>query len=375
MTTHTTYQMSSTAPKSTAAKHMDAYLDVARRYLPEALISAADFRDIRQLAAQLPIAPLTIFESHLGPGKEGLDFLICTPPNWVQQPEVHALAAKSPAWQSIRALCDQWLDAPAHSLFRQAMDSIWLEFDTSQQTESHIEPGILFASMELSANQVQDQTQAQTIWATLAALSPTKANDPEFIFHMEKIMKSLPPNGRIYAIGDMAGRKSEYTRIAIARISNTAVIPFLQNIHWPGDISQVAHVLEQIKPLRDQVSLDLDVGSTIGGTLGIELVNRHRFDRMWWQQLFAFLVKKELCTPEKSTALRQWPGHSNETNNQTVWPNHLLPTAHLQEPINCFLVRFINHVKLVCKPNIPLQAKAYIALRQACQGSKSKQVQ
>ncbi|MCB8948346.1 MAG: hypothetical protein H6653_10070 [Ardenticatenaceae bacterium] len=375
MTQTTPYQSSPSIVSPPAqARQMDAYLDVAGRYLPEALISAADFRNIRQLAAHLPIAPLTIFESHLGEGKEGLDFLICTPPHWVQQPEVRSLAASSPAWQSITALCDQWLTEPASAPFRQAMDSIWLEFDTSQQTEHQIEPGILFASMELSANQVQDQTQAQTIWATLAALCPNKVNSPEFVFHMEKIMKSLPPNGRIYALGDMAGRQSEYTRIAIAHISNTAVIPFLQNINWPGDFSQVATLLEQIKPFNSEVSLDLDVGSTIGSTLGLELVNRHRFDRMWWQQLFAFLVNKELCTPEKSAALRQWPGHSNETNNPAIWPNQLLPTAHLQKPINCFLVRFINHVKLVCRPNMPLQAKAYIALRQACQGSKSKQV-
>ena len=373
MTQTTPYQSSPSIVSSSAqTQQMDSYLDVARRYLPEALISAADFRDIRQLAAHLPIAPLTIFESHLGEGKEGLDFLICTPPHWVQHPEVRSLAASSPAWQSITTLCDQWLAEPASAPFRQAMDSIWLEFDTSQQTEHQIEPGILFASMEMSANQVQDQTQAQTIWATLAALCPSKVHSPEFVFHMEKIMKSLPPNGRIYAIGDMAGRQSAYTRIAIARISNTAVIPFLQNINWPGDFSQVANVLEQIKPFSNTVSLDLDVGRTIGGTLGLELVNRHRFDRQWWQQLFTFLVQNELCTAEKSSALLQWPGHSNETDNRALWPNNLLPTAHLEVPIRCFLVRFINHVKLVCKPDMPLTAKAYIALRQTCQSSQQK---
>lgn len=373
MTQTTSYQPNpSSFSQPPVARHMDAFLEVARRHLPAPLVSAEDFNAIKKVASQLPLAPLTIFESHLSQDKPGLDFLICTPPSWAQQPEVRTLAATSSAWQSITALCGQWLGEPASAPFRQAMDSIWLEFDTSQQTKNLIVPGILFASMELAANEVQDHAQAQPIWATLAALCPAKVHEPEFVYHIEKILESLPRNGRIYAIGDMAGRVSEYTRIAIARIPIPAVIPFLQNIHWPGNTRQVAAILEQIKPFNDTVSLDLDVGHAIGGTLGLELVNRHRFDRLWWQQLFEFLVQNALCTPEKRAALLQWPGNSNETHNRAIWPNQLLPTAHLAEPVNCFLVRFINHVKLVYKPDLPLTAKAYIALRQTCQSKQQK---
>ncbi len=376
MTQTTTYQPGQhTVSLPYRARQMDAFLDVARRYLPPALISETDFDAIKKLAAQLPLAPLTIFESHLGQTKPGLDFLICTAPNWAEQPEIRSLAAGSPAWQAITALCDRWLSEPNDSPFRQAMDSIWLEFDTSQHPANRLEPGILFASMELSANRIQAQSQPQGIWATLAALGPSKVNEPDFVFHMERIIESLPPNGRIYAIGDMTGRLSEFTRIAIARIPIPAVIPFLQNIQWPGDLSQVGKVLDDIKPFTESVSLDLDIGHTIGGTLGLELVNRHRFDQLWWQRLFDFLVDKELCTPDKRSALLQWPGHSNETGNRAVWPNQLLPTAHLAEPVSCFLVRFINHVKLVVKPEMPLAAKAYIALRQTCTGSQQKSAQ
>ncbi len=368
----TNYKLSpDTVSQPYLARHMDAYLDVAQRYLPSALISAPDLNIIQKLAAQLPLAPLTIFESHLNEGKQGLDFLICTPPDWVNHQEIRTLAANSLAWQSVAGLCNHWLDEPASSPFRQAMDSIWLEFDTSQQTENLIVPGILFASLELSANHTQEQLQARTIWATLAALCPTKVNDPKFIFHMEKIINSLPPNGRIYAIGDMAGRRSQYTRIAIARIPIPAVVPFLQNIHWPGNFRQVANILKQINPFGNSVSLDLDIGHTVGSTLGLELVNGHRFDRLWWNQLFDFLVQKGLCVPEKRAALLQWPGFSDETNNRAVWPNDLSP-ARPDESLHCFLVRFINHVKLVYKPDAPLIAKAYIALRQTCQSSQKK---
>lgn len=349
----------------TETKHMGAFVDVARRYLFPALVEKANISSIAQLAQTLPAAPLVIFENRLAEGQYGLDFLICTSPSWAQQSTIAQLGAGDAAWQAVWQFGQAWSAEPADSPFRTGLDSLWLEFDTAQSAATAV-PGILFASMERSANQSAPAFHAKAVWQTIAALQPSRLQNVAFVQLLEQLMAALPSHGRVYALGDMAGRASSYLRVAISQVGMDEVLPFLAAIHWPGDRQVVAALLDKLRPFVQQVSLDLDLGDHIGPVLGVELLNNNRFDHVWWQKLFAFLVAEELCTPAKQTAFLKWPGNSVETHNTAIWPNQLQPTGHLKQPVDCLLLRFINHVKLVCRPNQPIEAKGYIGLRQVC---------
>lgn len=359
-------------PTTETSRHMGAFVEVARRYLFPALVEKSNFCHIQQLAQTLPATPLLIFESRLAAGQHGLDFLICTSPPWTQQPEITAVAQQNDAWQAIYQLGQAWQAEPPHSLFKQGLDSLWLEFDTAQTEAATAVPGILFASMELSSNQNSAATHAQAVEQTLAKLQPTRLENPRFRQIMQHLTAVLPHNARVYALGDMAGRASPYVRVAISRVLIDDVIPFLQQVGWPGEQELVAHLLEKLRPFGPEISLDLDVGDTVGPVLGLELLNKNRFDHAWWGQLFAFLVAEQLCTPAKQEAFLKWPGNSVETHNPAIWPNQLVDISHLKPPVDCLLLRFINHVKLVCRPNQAIEAKGYIGLRQVCFNRQSK---
>lgn len=341
------------------------FLHVASNYLPKPLITTEALQRIQSLAAKLPPAPLIIFESHIGSPVPDLDFLLCVDPDWVTHPQIQQFTTAHYGWSEIQQYSQKWVNASEKSWFKKGIDSLWLEFDTSKKDQPLTVPGIFFPSLEVCVFNVSYTDHIQAVEEALTQL-PRLGTNPDIRKTLHHCLNVMPTSARVYALGDMNGRSSNILRVAIANIPVQALKKFLLDIAWQGDTNFIDNLISQIAPSAQTISIDLDIGTTIGTKLGLEFTHPNRFNHQWWQTILNNLTDLGLCQTEKRDALLQWQGHSNETQNAQIWPNNLLETTHLQLPILCFMARFINHVKVVYQPGLPLTAKAYIAMRQIC---------
>lgn len=336
-------------------------LDVASQYLSRDLISNNALARLGNLAEQLPSAPLIIFESHLGKPQKDLDFLLCVDPRWINHPQIQLLTDMYKEWSLIDRFFREWEKSSTEDWLKQGVDSFWLEFDTSQRSSLPIIPGIFFPSLEVS---VFNNTYDQHIHAVERSLDQlgTLSHD----LHVRKLLRhcfySMPQSARIYAIGDMSARDSNALRVAIAQVPVTKLGLFLKKINWPGKIENIDKLIEQVNPQVESVSIDLDLGKTIRPKLGLEFTNQKRFDRVWWEKILSRISTMGLCRNEKKEALLSWQGYSNETYNPHFRQNQM-DNSQVASNGQHYLVRFINHLKIVYKANHSLEAKAYLAIR------------
>ena len=75
-----------------------------------------------------------------------------------------------------------------------------------------------------------------------------------------------------------------------------------------------------------------------------------------WGALFDRLEAAGLCCPTKRRALFAWPGYSTARTAPALWPRQD------GRPLPGFHVRSLSHVKLVCRPDRPLEAKGYLLM-------------
>lgn len=343
---------------------MKGPLSAVFRHLSEDLIAPDAAASLGQFACLLPPVPLTIFESRVGNPRAAVDYLVCVEPTWILNPKVTGLISADERWSDICYFGKKWADSPTSDPFRRAVDSVWLEFDTSQSLQQ-VMPGIFFASLEAQIFQSSYADHCQAIQTAFAHL-PYLADNREIQRQLQRCLDCLPAEARIYALGDLNGRSVKQLRVAIAQAPTHKLPRFLSDIGWPGDYQVVDSLIRQVAPDVSAVSIDLDIGDGVLPQIGLEFTNPNRFQRQWWQEMLDRLVEAGFCLPARRNALLEWQGYTNETANPDIWPNDLVQTSHLVPPIYCLIVRFINHLKVVYKPGQPIEAKAYFAAKQVC---------
>jgi hypothetical protein len=115
----------------------------------------------------------------------------------------------------------------------------------------------------------------------------------------------------------------------------------------------------------DLVSLNIDVGETVGRKIGFECYfdgNRQPRREPRWNTFLDSLVRSGLCTADKREALLAYPGYADEDADGVPWPTALRRASQLlgRRSLST-LVRSPHHIKIVYRPGEPLEAKAYLA--------------
>jgi len=112
------------------------------------------------------------------------------------------------------------------------------------------------------------------------------------------------------------------------------------------------------------LALDLDEG--IGPQVGVEFYPGDPPSAApAWEALLAELVRHGWCAPEKAAAILAWPGVTTPCRSGSPpWPDDLIVRS-LAGPAERLgvLQRRLSHVKLVCRPDGPIEAKAYFGWR------------
>ncbi|HYW22397.1 MAG TPA: hypothetical protein VE956_24430 [Nodularia sp. (in: cyanobacteria)] len=173
---------------------------------------------------------------------------------------------------------------------------------------------------------------------------------------------ACPDGAFVSHIGVMLSRNSPALRVNVKRLQPNLLIPYLQQIAWPGETVKVAELMAELFALVDRITVCLDVGNQIYPQIGLECILLNQPDsESRWAIFLDNLVARGLCEPEKREVLLNWPGQINPINCPAPWPDDLIAASVLL-PRERFTVfeRRLSHIKIVSQPQSPLVAKAYL---------------
>jgi hypothetical protein len=153
----------------------------------------------------------------------------------------------------------------------------------------------------------------------------------------------------------MLPRPGRPIRLEIFGLDPAGILDYLGRVA-PRVIPQVQGQVSLFEGIeRTHLSLDL-VGGEVSPRIGIEGSHARQPKREpRWGELFDRLVAAGLCSAEKRAAALSWPGWDSFWTAPQRWPVEAVGTGG-------YCVRYLSHVKVVCRPDRAPEAKVYLAL-------------
>lgn len=355
-------------------------LKIISPYLNPNLVSSESLSCITEIASSLPGFPTVSdagFECPLGDNVAKSDFLVCLTTlnrgreimaNYDCTEELPKINFTNPAWNRIHDFCLNWADQ-ASPLYEN-VDNIWLEFDVDNLSPQVPAPSFFFGPKSRKAfkpNTAMNKVDFyRNCWVTEAALKPlfsfplssqTKKN-------IKACFDSLPSDAEIFQIGVMLPRTSEshVVRVCVKNISPEHILSYLISIGYKGCFSDIKNLVDKLSEFVDFICLNFAVGDTILPKIGFECYLQHQpINEPRWKVFFDYLVSNLNCVSNKTNALLNWSGYSDEKVNKELWPSNIATISNFIYPrgISVF-VRALHHIKIVYQPDNNLQAKGYL---------------
>ena len=365
--------------------------------IPPSLISPHALEAIAAVAKHFPITLSTTvgFECPLAAGAEA-DFFLRVSGAWGQallagesqtppildqlrlEPELFppgfALLWDAPLWQRIREFARLW--AEPNSLLHQAVEDLWLEFDTASGDTSGITD---------HGSEIPDQQRTKPIplpstffgvkspgipsweWLSQSAL-PTLLGEPLSIdaeLTLQHCLVNIPAAARLFQVGLLSGRTliqgdSPAMRLYIQDMPLAQLRSTLSRLSWVGDAELLTQLLTRVCQSKGRFSVQLEIQDALSPVIAIECYFHHRTE---WQQVLNRLVSTGFCSPERAQALLNYPGYVRAQDHLAPFPKLLESwSAQLSPYRECFLVKRLAYLKFTYQPGCPLLAKAYLGL-------------
>ena len=325
----------------------------------ETLISTTDRRVIERGIAPLPACSAMIIERSLGTAP-CIDLSLCTirgdgsnavlagyhrsrdlPPSWLTQP----------VWRSIRDHYRHWMQPG--SMLHENVPSTWLEFDYNQLASGCSLPSVFVDFRTATAD--SQQPLCDIILAGFVA--PTARAMTGAALH--RILSVLPRQAQPQFLGVMLPRDQTTVRFCVT-LPGSELMAFAAGIGLAAGDEMRRLVAFSARHTVATV-LHVDVGERLGETLGIELKPRDGED---WAPLMSDLHREGLCTATERDAVLGFPGRSAIVRNSSApiaTADLTLGSPDLWRDVDaCVIVRSLNHLKLVCRPDRTPVAKAYL---------------
>lgn len=358
---------------NTVAEYLDA---AVAPYVPHDLISPEALSGIREIGSLLPGALTDFFgfECPLGVPEPRADFLVCSRASQGGREvltglrpgrDLPAFLESHPVWRRIRAFAREWSD-PRSPLF-DAVHNIWLEFDVDGSAPSTPVPSVFVGSETLKAPEEQpanpDLMPSHCAWLIGLALPLLLIQEVGSAPRRQvaRCLNLLPSGAYVFQVGLMLSRISRITRLCVRGISASQIIEYLERLGWQGSIPELEMLVNALAPLVQRIDLDLDVTDRVLPKVGLECYPIMTMPAI--QRFLDFLVSSGLATAEKAQGLGRWGGMAHELLTPEVWPRELLSvSSFLAGRVHSAFPRWLHHVKIVHHPELPLQAKAYLAV-------------
>lgn len=312
------------------------WLSVLEPRLIPPLFDSVALGRLCSLAAVLPGERQGILEARLAPGSGPVDlslrlltyFQACGMAEWLPpSPEKDFLL--------------RWSE-PGGPL--SPVRSVWLEFDLVQEPLDDPVP-VICARLPGYADR---GWLMSTLLPALLGKSPSARQRDRIL----SCLSVLPSSASLLYIFSLRARGSDAVRLEISGLDTPQLLDYLREVA-PERLSETARGASLLEGV-ERLQLSFDVTEKILPRIGIAGSFPRQPEReLGWQSLFARLVEEGLCSPEKRDATLAWPGYDSFWMTPERWPiAEIGPRG--------FCVRALSHLKIVCRPDRPPEAKAYL---------------
>lgn len=242
-------------------------------------------------------------------------------------------------WQNLREFWYEW-DKNGSDL--EDVNAMWLEFDTGRDFTVPPIPSVFF----------RVDSSGYADWIVNTALSKLKGYkiDDTVGKKLELCFLSLPDGAIVSQIGTMLARQSEGVRLYIKRIKKSDCIPYLHKIGYSGDIDEAGKLCNKLSEFAPIINLQIEVDENISPRIDFECKLDPQAPE--WNIFFYWLKENNLCTERNAEMLKSW--QKKYVNNN--------PTSGSM-PV--YMLKYVNHIKIVYEPGKDLIAKGYRGLTYA----------
>jgi hypothetical protein len=228
------------------------------------------------------------------------------------------------------------------------VSAVWLEFDLPDLPDlvggavlgSPLRPSVCAQLRE----RPEPQFLLETLFPALHGRPLTAVQQTQAL----RILEALPTEARLLYAFSMLPRGQDAVRLEAIGVPQAAVAETVSRAGAGKTVARAAEAASLLGEVdRPHLSFDL-LPDGLSSRVGLEGSFRrlpHREPR--WAALFDRLEGAGLCCPKKRRAVFAWPGHEPAPG----------PGGRPG-----FLVRSLSHVKVVCTPDGPLEAKVYLLL-------------
>jgi len=352
------------------------YLSLVKPHMSDDLISSQNYDEIRSLAEHFTggLTSFFGFESHLGKSDARSDYLFAVSSkkgerevlaNLIENDKLPETFRNQLEWQRVGNFAKAWAD-PKSVLYNNVL-GLWFEFDTSGSLSEVPVPNIFLQTKKIRIDVPEDIEKITWITETALPLLTGQHTSKKIEERLLNSIQQLPEGTALIHIGTMLSRGTYGVRIVINRIQPKQIIPYLKSLGWSNETGELPSLIDELEKYASRMILHINIGEdNIDPKIGLECsFSRDLYHQeTGWTNFLDYLTKKKLCLPDKKSALLNFLGTEQENTNQDFDPESYIPSVMI--PDNNFsssLVRYISHVKIVYKPNHPLNVKAYSGVR------------
>ncbi len=169
---------------------------------------------------------------------------------------------------------------------------------------------------------------------------------------LHSCLGALPAPGYPLYVFSLYPRRSDAVRLEIFGLDPPGMLEFLDRIA-PWSLPWTAATMALFQGV-DRLHLSFDLTTEILPRIGIEGSYARQPEREpRWGETFERLVEAGLCDPGKRDAALAWSGYDTFQTAPEAWPAAAGRRG--------FCVRSLSHLKVVCRPDRPPEAKVYLA--------------
>ncbi|MEM6794268.1 MAG: hypothetical protein AAF725_09815 [Acidobacteriota bacterium] len=237
---------------------------------------------------------------------------------------------------------------------------LWLEFDLDQEPGEELHPFLLA--------KLSGRTEADWLAESLVPRMQAGPVSKDQRTLIARSLAALPVEASPTYISTLKARGQKTVRFDHYGLTPKKMGDYLRLL-GRRDLAEALADPAELLSETDQFHLSHDFASQIEPRLGVEgsfaqgvLPKLSR-----WQRLLCRLTDAGLCSPAKRDAVLAWVGYDSPSSVPGLWPEAC-------RDLGGFMVRSLSHVKIICHPEKPPEAKVYLLFGQYLRSSRGSLV-
>ncbi len=315
-------------------------------HLSPTLVEESNIDKITLLTQQFSDVSLTSligFEFPLARGQRWMDFLFHLDITKSNLPDIISVFDRfadscteetQTFWKQLVGFLQNW-NLERHTWFT-------LELDVGSSKTWPPRPNLFLCTKDFQGDAWPKLIEAMSLQLT------QKPADSKMIEYMKKYCELCASSDiEIFGCGFMLARTFQGMRVDVMSPSFLRSDFLLEHLALAGykhDLRHLDSILKKLKPFINKCAAAVDVGQAMGERIGIECSAL----QSEWPSIFSVLLSENLVTEEKCRECLQWRGHNSSIS--------------MDEEEGSY-VRWISHIKFICKPASPIAVKVYFAFR------------